>query len=131
MAVWGSFVVTGLYPAAYHDATWMIPILALGLWHTLLYSTTSPALLAKGISTYNAGGNALYCAAMLLGIRFGFQYFGLPGAMVAIAAGDLPLYAMTQIGAVRHGLKPFRQDLLLTFVFLLFLAMNFALRRLM
>ena len=131
MAVWGGYIITLLYPTRYGDAVWMIPILALGLWHTLLYNTTSPALLSLGVSTYNAGGNALYCAAMLLGIPVGFHFFGLFGAMIAIAAGDLPLYVVTQIGAVRNGVKPLKQDLLLTLVFLAFLAMNYGVRHLL
>ncbi len=131
MAVWGGYIISLLYPTRYGDAMWMIPILALGLWHTLLYNTTSPALLALGVSTYNAGGNALYCAAMLLGIPAGFHFFGMFGAMIAIAAGDLPLYVVTQIGAVRNGVKPLRQDLLMTLVFLAFLAMNYGMRRML
>lgn len=129
MAVWGSYIILLLYPLRYHGAMSMIPILALGLWHTLLYNTSSPALLARGVSTYNAGGNALYCAAMLIGIPVGFHYYGMFGALIAIAAGDLPLYVVTQIGAVRTGVKPLRQDLLMTLVFVGFLALNYAVRR--
>ncbi len=131
MAVWGGFIITLLYPTRYGAAVWMIPVLALGLWHTLLYNTTSPALLALGISTWNAGGNALYAAAMLFGIPLGFHFFGLPGAMVAIAAGDLPLYVVTQIGAARHGVKPLLQDSLMTLVFLALLALNYAVRHML
>lgn len=128
MAVWGSLVIIKVYPPTYSEAEWMIPVLAIGLWHTLLYNTTSPALLARGISTYNAGGNAAWCAAMFLGIKIGFDHFGLFGALVAIAAGDLPLYFVTEWGATRHGVKPVRQDILMTVFFLACLAGNFALR---
>ncbi len=131
MVTWGGWAVTKVYPPRFHDASWMIPLLALGLWHTLLYNTTAPALLARGISTYNAGGNALYAAFMLIGIPLAFHRFGMPGAIVAIAAGDLPLYVMTQVGAVRHGMKPLLQDLLLTCVFLLLLGLQFSLRRML
>lgn len=128
MAVWGNLVIIKLYPARYGDATWMIPILAIGLWHTLLYNTSSPALLARGISTYNASGNTAYCIAMLVGIPLGFHFYGVPGALVMIAAGDFPLYVVTQIGAVKHGVNPMRQDLLLTCIFLLYLAVNLSAR---
>ncbi len=129
MAVWGGWAVTKVYPVRFHDASWMIPILACGLWHTLLYNTTAPALLSRGVSTYNAGGNALYAGTMLLGIPLAFHQFGLVGAIVAIAAGDLPLYAMTQTGAVRHGVKPLVQDAGMTCVFLGMLALQYGLRR--
>lgn len=129
MVVFGGFIITKLYPNKYADAAWMIPILALGLWHTLLYTTTAPVLLSLGKSTYNAFGNAFYGAAMLIGIPLSYRYFGLFGAIIAIAAGDLPLYLVTQFGAVREGLKPLWQDLQLTAAFLLFLALDLAIRR--
>ena len=129
MVTWGGWAVTRVYPARFHDAGWMIPLLALGLWHTLLYNTTAPALLARGIATYNAGGNALYAGCMLVGIPLAFHHFGLYGAIVAIAAGDLPLYVMTQMGAVRNGIRPLAQDLLLTCFFVSLLALQLAVRR--
>ena len=131
MVAWGGWAVTKVYPARFYDASWMIPILALGLWHTLLYNTTAPALLARGIATYNAGGNALYAGCMLLGIPLAYAHYGLIGAIVAIAAGDLPLYAMTQVGAVRHGMKPLVQDGLMTVCFVLLLLLQIGVRRLM
>lgn len=128
MAVWGDLLIVRFYPQRYHSGAWIICILALGLWHTLLYDTTQPVLFSFGKSTYNAVGNGLYCAAMLIGIPLGFHFFGLTGAVVAVAAGDLPLYAVTQYGAHREGLRPFRQDFLLTLLFLALLAIQFGLR---
>jgi len=129
MAVWGSFIVTKLYKPAYHDAAWMVPVLALGLWHTLLYTTTNPVLFALGKSKYNAIGNAAYCIAMLVGIPVGFHFFGLFGAVVAVAAGDFPLYLVIQFGATREGVKPLWQDLQLTAALLGFLLLDFTLRK--
>jgi O-antigen/teichoic acid export membrane protein len=129
MAVWGNLIILKLYPARYADASWMIPVLALGLWHTLLYTTTQPVLFALGKSSYNAIGNAGYAIAMGIGIPVAFHFFGLFGAIVAIAAGDLPLYAVTQFGATREGVRPLRQDLQLTAVLVGFLLLDFALRK--
>jgi len=129
MAVWGNLIILKLYPARYAEASWMIPVLALGLWHTLLYTTTGPVLFALGKSTYNAVGNAAYAAAMLIGIPLAYHFFGLPGAVVAIAAGDLPLYIVTQFGATREGVKPLWQDLQLTVGLVCWLAFEFTLRR--
>ena len=129
MVVWGGFVITALYPSRYVDAAWMIPILGLGLWHTLLYTTTAPVLLSRGKSSYNAVGNACYCTAMLIGIPLSYHFYGLFGAVIAIAAGDLPMYIVTQFGATREGLRPVWQDLKLTIAFLLFLSLSFVARR--
>lgn len=128
MTVWGPFVILRLYPAKYADAAWMIPILALGLWHTLMYYTTSPVLFALGKSSYNAVGNAAYAITMLVGIPICFLHFGLAGAVIAIAAGDFPLYLITQFGAVREGVRPLAQDALMTVAFLTLLAIDWGLR---
>ena len=135
MVIWGDLVILKLYPARYSYAAWMIQILALGLWHTLLYTTTGPVLFSLGKSTYNAFGNAAYCVAMVVGIPLAYQGWGthhgwgLEGAVIAVAAGDLPLYVVTQFGATREGVRPLRQDLMLTGAFLLMLAIGFGLRR--
>jgi O-antigen/teichoic acid export membrane protein len=129
MVIWGNLVILKLYPARYAYGAWMIPILALGLWHTLLYTTTSPVLFSLGKSSYNAVGNAGYCVAMLTGIPLGYHFYGLLGAVIAVAAGDLPLYLVTQYGATREGVRPLWQDLQLTTAFLAFLGAFYFLRR--
>jgi O-antigen/teichoic acid export membrane protein len=124
----GGFLVTKMYDRRYHAASWMVPVLALGLWHTLMYATTMPALFSLGKSQYAAIGNASYCVAVITAIPFAFHYFGMFGAVVAVAAGDLPLYFVTMTGASREGVSTWRQDLLATGVFLALLGMGLALR---
>ncbi|MDE1175173.1 MAG: oligosaccharide flippase family protein [Edaphobacter sp.] len=118
MVTWGHLIITHLYDKRYQDAAWMIPILALGLWHTLLYQTTAPVLFSLGKPRYNAAGNAAYCVAMLVGLPLAFHFWGLFGAVIAIAAGDLPLYLVIQTGTTREGVRPLRQDLQMTAIFL-------------
>jgi O-antigen/teichoic acid export membrane protein len=130
MVVWGHLIVLFLYDRRYQDAAWMIPILAVGLWHTLLYQTTAPVLFALGKPRYNAVGNAAYCMTMLVGLPLAFHFWGMTGAVVAIAAGDLPLYLVVQTGATREGVKPLRQDLQLTSIFVSLLAICFFIRHL-
>lgn len=124
----GGYLVTRLYDQRYHAASWMVPVLGLGLWHTMMYSTTMPALLTLGKSSYQAVGNAVYCVAIVLSIPIAFHYFGMFGAVVAVAAGDLPMYFVTVIGASREGVSTWRQDLQITAAFLLLLGVGLALR---
>ena len=129
MAIWGNLLILKLYDRRYHDAAWMIPILTLGLWHTLLYQTTAPVLFSLGKAQYSAFGNAAYCAAVFAGIPIAFHFFGMFGAVIAVAAGDFPLYVVTQFGATREGVRPLGQDLQLTGIFLTILLSCFLLRR--
>ena len=130
MVVWGHLIILFLYDRRYHDAAWMIPILALGLWHTLLYQTTAPVLFALGKPRYNALGNAGYCMAMLICLPLAYHFWGMFGAVIAIAAGDLPLYVVVQTGATREGVKPLWQDLQMTGIFASILGVCFFVRHL-
>ena len=132
MVTWGSRLISWLYDFRYHDAAWMIPLLALGLWHTLLYQTTYPVLLSMGKSKYGAFGNAAYCVTVIASIPIAFHLFGIRGAVIAVAAGDFPLYLVIQYGATRQGLRPWRQDLQMTAVFIsTLLAFHFSKRLLL
>lgn len=129
MAVWGDLLITTFYSARYAGAAWMVRWLALGLWHTLMYQTTGPVLFALGKSKYNAAGNAAYAVAMLIGIPLAYRYFGLLGAVIAVALGDFPLYLVIEWGAMRERIRPLWQDLQLTSVFAALLTVEWLLRR--
>ena len=128
MVAWGNLLILKLYRPAYHEGAWMIPILSLGLWDTLLYQTVAPVLFSLGKPRYNALGNALYSVAVIVGIRVAFAYYGMTGAVIAVAAGDFPLYAVIQFGATRERIRPLRQDLLLTLCFFGMIAFCFFLK---
>jgi O-antigen/teichoic acid export membrane protein len=131
MVIWGHLIILHLYDHRYKDAAWMIPILALGLWHTLLYQTTAPVLFSLGKPRYNAIGNAAYCISMVTCLPIAFHFWGMFGAVIAIAAGDFPLYLVVQTGTTREGVKPLWQDLQMTGIFAVILAACFLLRRTM
>ena len=124
----GGYLVTRMYDSRYHAAAWMVPVLALGLWHTLMYTTTYPALLSLGKPQYGTLGNACYCVCVIAAIFIAFHFYGLFGAVVAVAAGDLPLYVVIAVGASREGVSTWRQDLQATSAFLLLLLSGLALR---
>jgi O-antigen/teichoic acid export membrane protein len=130
MVYLGGFLVSKVYDQRYHAALWMVPVLALGLWHTLMYATTMPALLSLGKSQYQAVGNALYCVSMFIAIPLGFHFFNMFGAVIAVAAGDLPMYFVFVTGASREGVSTWRQDLTATGVFVALLGVGFVLRAL-
>jgi hypothetical protein len=89
-----------------------------------------PALLTFGKSHYQAVGSAFYCAMVFTAIPLGFHFFGMFGAVVAVAAGDFPFYLVLVIGASREGVSTWRQDIQATSVFLFLLGIGFGLRML-
>jgi O-antigen/teichoic acid export membrane protein len=113
----GDIFIRLVYNHRYHDAAWMVGILALGLWHTLLYSTISPAIFALQRSHYNAFAQAVYCVTLFAALPWGFHHYGIIGVLVAVAAADLPMYFCFQYAAFREGINTVVQDVLLTVFF--------------
>jgi O-antigen/teichoic acid export membrane protein len=130
VVVGGGPLVTHLYDHRYAAAGWMVPILALGLWHTLLYATIGDVLFALGKSKYNAIGTACYCATMFIALPIAFHFFGILGAVVSVAAGDFPFYLVLAFGVAKEKVSVWKQDGLATAMFLGFLAIGFFLKHL-
>jgi O-antigen/teichoic acid export membrane protein len=124
----GDLFIYHVYPTRYHGACWMIGILGVGLWHTLLYSTISPAIFALQRSHYNAFAQAVYCVTLFVALPIGFHYYGMLGAVIAAAAADLPMYFCFQYAAIREGIHSVVQDALLTVLFVAVLFGALALR---
>jgi O-antigen/teichoic acid export membrane protein len=108
-----------IYDSRYHAASWMIPILALGLWHTLLYSTTNACLWAVGKPQYVTTGYLFSAIIVLTMTPLSFHEWGLPGFVWTVAFSDVPMYAVTLYGLGRAKMYPALQDLRATLLFLI------------
>jgi O-antigen/teichoic acid export membrane protein len=124
----GDQLVLHLYDHRYRAAAWMIGVLAAGLWHTMLYSTLGPAILALSKAHYNAFANGVYCVSLFALIPLGFHYYGTLGAVAAVAVADLPVYFVFLYAAYREHVGTALQDALATAAFLLTLAGSLTLR---
>ncbi|MBV8436668.1 MAG: oligosaccharide flippase family protein [Silvibacterium sp.] len=124
----GDLFVTHVYDHRYHNAAWMIGILTVGLWHTLLYSTTNPAILSLQKAHYNALGYFVYCISLYLALPIGFHLLGMTGAVLAVAVADLPMYFVALYSAHREGIRLFAQDAWLTLAFIIALVAAVAIR---
>jgi O-antigen/teichoic acid export membrane protein len=107
----GDFLILGLYNSKWHQAAWMLPILALGNWPRMLPMTTAPALIAVGKPLYGAVGNCLKFVYMLVALPLGFMALGPLGAVIAIALNDLPFYIAISYGLWKEGFSGLMQDL--------------------
>lgn len=110
----GDVLICGLYDERYHDAAWMLPILALGIWPNLLTITMSSSLLAIGKPLYEALGNFFKFCYMVIGLPVGFSLLGVKGAVIVVALNDFPFYAAVSYGLWREQLTVITQDLQVT-----------------
>jgi O-antigen/teichoic acid export membrane protein len=124
----GDVFILHVYKPAFHDAAWMIAIFGIGLWHTLLYSTITPAIMSLQKSHYNALANLAYCITLFVILPLGYFKFGLVGAVAGVAISDFPMYLVNVYASQRQGLGMLRQDGYMTLFFLVALAGGFAIR---
>lgn len=124
----GDLFILHVYKSQYHAAAWMIAIFALGLWHTLLYNTISYAILSLQKAHYNAIANFLYCVTLFAILPLGFHFYGMVGAVAAVAISDFPVYLVNVYASYRLGLGMLRQDVLMTLFFVATLAVGVGIR---
>jgi O-antigen/teichoic acid export membrane protein len=118
MISFGDWLILFLYDDRYRAGAWMLPILAAGLWLPTLALTIDPVLYALGKPQLVAIGNFAKFAYMLIFIPLGFHTFGVLGAVIVVAANDLPYYLAVAYGVWQEKLSGFRQDLLATLLLL-------------
>lgn len=114
----GDLIILSLYDDRYNQGSWMLPILALGLWPLMLSVTIDKALFAIGNPRYVAFGNFCKFVYMLTLFPLAFFKFGVLGAVVAIALNDIPFYTPVIYGLWREKLSVIWQDIQLTVLLL-------------
>jgi O-antigen/teichoic acid export membrane protein len=110
----GAAVVRLLYDQRYDQAGWIIQLLALAGWFTVLESTNNAVLLARGEAHWTAAGGGAKLIGMLLLIPAGYALAGFHGAVGGLAASEVLKYGVSAFAAMRAGLRGWPQELRLT-----------------
>jgi O-antigen/teichoic acid export membrane protein len=103
-----------LYDARYQAAGWMLPVLILGSWFSILATVNDATLVGLGKPSYTALSNTLKFAFLAIGLPLGFAAAGASGVVLMIALADLCRYAPVLVGLRRERLSFGFQDLSLT-----------------
>ncbi len=117
----GDLIISILYDERYTQATWMMPILGLGIWPCLLYSTMNGVLLGVGKPLYSATANFIKFSFLIIAIPLGFFVLGNLGAIIAIALSDIPVYIVILYGCWREKILCLQQDILFSALFIILL----------
>jgi O-antigen/teichoic acid export membrane protein len=113
------WLVRLVYDERYQAMTWILPVLILGSWFTVLATLNESALLGIGKPSYAAAANSLKLIFLIVGLALGTNTYGLLGGVVVVAMADLCRYVPTLVGQVRERFSFGRQDLLITLTVLL------------
>lgn len=107
-------VVLLLYDQRYHEAAAILPVLAAGVWFSMLATLGEAVSLGIGRPQISTLANAAKLAWMMAGMPLLATRFGFPGLVACIATADLVKYLALSLGQKRWGLAFPVQDLALT-----------------
>ncbi|MCL4693762.1 MAG: oligosaccharide flippase family protein, partial [Candidatus Hydrogenedentes bacterium] len=110
-AVFGKEIVWFLYPVSFHDAGWILEILAAGSVASVIGSTIGPLLLAVGDSFRFMTLMAIRTVVLLACMAAGGWYFGTVGLVVGVALPDLLLYPVLVLLVRKYGVWHPKLDL--------------------
>jgi len=117
LVVLGDIIIHTLYDERYEAAGWMFSVFALALWPTLLYRIGMPCLLGIGKPMYGTAGNLVRVIILVVGLPLGFQYLGVPGAVLVAACSDFPVYLVITFGLWKEKLDFLVQDIVGTLAY--------------
>lgn len=103
-----------LYDERYQAASWMLPVLFIGSWFSMLAHLNEATLLSLGKPSYNAISNTFKFIFVLIGLPLSVKFFGLLGGITIIALADLCRYVPGLIGVRRAQFSFGVQDFLFT-----------------
>ncbi len=126
--VLGDIPIRVLYTSEYQAASWMFPILALGVWMTGLSVSLDFVPLAFGKSSYTAAGTGARFAFIAVALPLGVLIAGALGAVVVMALAGLPAYVVMLFALRRLGLRVISQDLRYSAAFVAACVLGIALR---
>ncbi|MBW4472078.1 MAG: oligosaccharide flippase family protein [Stenomitos rutilans HA7619-LM2] len=125
----GDLIISFLYDDRYTAATWMFPLLAIGMWPLVLIQTIDQGLWALGKPNYWTAGSFLSFLCYAIGIPLGYHSpLHEVGAVLAVALSNVPIWFVVMYGLWREKLLAIRQDLLMTALFLAILGLVIAIR---
>jgi O-antigen/teichoic acid export membrane protein len=103
-----------LYDERYQAANWMLPLLIIGSWFSILASINEATLLGIGKPAYIAISNSSKFAFLLFGLPLGIKCFGLLGGIAVVVLSDLFRYFPILISQRREHFSFGIQDFFIT-----------------
>src|SRR5262249_45991981 len=88
----GPALIKCCYGEQYQEASWIVQVLAVGVWLKMLESAGGGILWGMGHSRAPAVNNAIKVAALAALLPLGYSYGGLSGVLAALVAADFIRY---------------------------------------
>jgi O-antigen/teichoic acid export membrane protein len=111
LIVAGPLLVRFLYDTRYAEASWILQLLAFGIWGSSLVHFTAASVLASGRVKWLAAANAARLVWVAATVPLAFARWGFELGIVFVVLADLPRYVVLGLACRRDGIHIFRGDL--------------------
>jgi O-antigen/teichoic acid export membrane protein len=112
-----------LYDERYQAANWMLPVLIIGSWFSILTYLNESMLLGLGRPSYSAAANGLKFTFLLIGLPLSLKLHGLMAGITVVVLGDLVRYIPVFLGQRWERFSFGAQDLIFTLSVFLFIGL--------
>jgi O-antigen/teichoic acid export membrane protein len=119
LACSADLIVGLLYDERYQQAAWMLPILSIGAWFSMISAINESVLMGFGRPLYGALANFMKLVYLLIGLTIATDQFGAIGALVVISTSELLRYLTIFVSQIKEKFTFGVQDFLLTLVLFL------------
>jgi O-antigen/teichoic acid export membrane protein len=103
-----------IYDQRYHAAGWMLPILAVAAWFSMIATINENTLLGVGRPSYATAGYGVKFLLLVVGLPLSLKFDGLVGGVIALVMIELCRYVPIFVGQKRERFSFGDQDLRVT-----------------
>jgi O-antigen/teichoic acid export membrane protein len=103
-----------VYDQRYHSAGWMLPILTVGAWFSMIATLNENTLLGLGKPFYATAGYGVRLLFLVFSLPISLKFSGLAGGVTALALVEICRYVPIFIGQKRERFSFGVQDLSIT-----------------
>jgi O-antigen/teichoic acid export membrane protein len=107
-------LILTLYDGRYHAAAFMLPILMLGVWFSILSTLGEAVMMGTGRPNHAARANTAKFLYTVVALPLAIGRYGMLAALCVIASGDAIRYASLALSERKHRTSFIRQDIALT-----------------
>ncbi len=111
VAIFGEQIVGLLYDTRYHEAGWMLQVLAVGAIITLVSITVRPIMLAHGHSGRHLAYTAICSIVLSISMAFGGYFHGVMGVLVGAVVAEFIGHLVLLGFARRYMASTFQLDM--------------------
>jgi O-antigen/teichoic acid export membrane protein len=107
----GPPLVLAVYDHRYADASWVLPLLCIGIWLEVLSGANGSILLSRNLTRDMAAAQFVKVIVLVTLVLVGFRLGGFAGAVIGVACSEIASYLISARGVSKAGVRTVASDI--------------------